>query len=189
MRTRVRAISVVVLLTVAAASGSRAQAVEQEWPQAGRGEPASLAAPAEIRAVSPAETSAKTEVLQAPGGEEGIPFAWNLEGVKFANAGFVHLRHQRFAEAEQAYAQAKERDERYQGFYEKVVWLRDSAAQGKLDEARKEMVRDDLDLTWAQLLGWEREERPSTMPGLRVWAKDAQGNLISMPIGPTRVRR
>jgi len=187
MRKRVGATAVVLLLAVAAVSGSWAQTVERELPRAGKGEPASLAAPVEVQAASPAVTEIKAS--QALSEQEGTPFTWNLEAAKYANEGFVSLRQQRFAEAEQAYALAKERDERYRGFYEKVVRLRNSAAEGKLDEAKKEKVRDDLDLTWAQFLGWLREEQRGPMPSLRVWVKDAQGNLMSMPAGPTMVGR
>ena len=177
MRTRVRAIPAAVLLAILAGPGSWSQEVEQ-----GALEPAVNGLVALASSTQPKETTqalidVASDASKNPSEEEGTPFTWNLEAAKFANQGFVYLRQQRFVEAEQAYAQAKERDERYQGFYEKVVWLRDSAAEGKLDEAKGKKVRDDLDLTWAQFLGWEREERQPGMLAPMVWARDPQGRM------------
>ena len=189
MRVWIRLLAGFVLLGVLTAGAGWPQAVQQELPERAMEGAGVLAAPAEPKGTTAALRKVAPDVSKGSGGEEGTPFAWSFEAAKFANQGFVHLRHQRFVEAEQAYAQAKERDERYQGFYEKVVWLRDSAAEGKLDEAKGEKVRDDLELTWAQFLGWEREERQPGMLAPLVWAQDPQGRLITMPAGPMRMRR
>ena len=41
--------------------------------------------------------------------------------------------------------------------HEKALWLRESMKEGKLEEAKEEKVSKELDITWAQYLGWRRQ--------------------------------
>lgn len=117
--------------------------------QTGAGQPALEAPDAGASAVAtPVFVQSGTE-------EEGIPFSLNT-ATQFANQGMAALRAQRFNEAVEAYRQAKESDPRYEGFYTKVVELRDAVNSGGLQDKRNEKVTARSDVTWRQFLGWDR---------------------------------
>ncbi len=120
--------------------------------------------------------------VQSGTDEEGIPFALNT-ATQFANQGMAALRAQRFNEAVEAYRQAKESDPRYEGFYNKVVELRDAVNSGGLQDKRNEKVTAKSDVTWRQFLGWDRGQGQlmgyGYAPGL-----GPEGYPMMGPMGP-----
>jgi hypothetical protein len=89
---------------------------------------------------------------------------------QLANDGITHLRNMRFNEAVAAYRQAKQADPRYEEFFAKAKYLRKMFNQGNLDTVKFERVREGQELTWGQLLDWDRVgtshgKRTATVPG------------------------
>jgi hypothetical protein len=125
--------------------------------------------------------------VQSGTDEEGIPFALNT-ATQFANQGMAALRAQRFNEAVEAYRQAKESDPRYEGFYNKVVELRDAVNAGGIQEKRNEKVTAKSDVTWRQFLGWDRGQGQlmgyGFAPGLGGEGYPMMGPDGMYPMGP-----
>ncbi len=148
--------------------------------------PAASAAPAVPADGSPGD--AASDELKPPEvkeGDEGTPFTFT-SAAKFANRGMSHLRALQFNEAVEAYRQAKEIDERYADFYDKAVQLRDEVNKGNLEEMKTKKVKDDLELTWGQFLGWERQPArvPGYMPGGMMGGYPGMGPMGPGAMGP-----